>query len=322
MWKRWMVAAGAAGIVLAGCGLSRSVATENLPASTAHRTVPSPLQALRQLTPSEVAEAAPSGSLIPLLRHRWPKIPRTVWTTQISAMPFDGPHGLPVVVVTHLTGAHQTQDLLTYTAHGVESQSSSSIVSTRLASEDPGLVMGQVNGRPAFLVTSNALGNRVNLVWWTGREWHRVWSQVVTTTDQVSIQSVDRFVAGNTPGTTFKLVSGPQPHYRPVPSASSAPYWVIEPKQVTLGQPLTVVGSLRSDAGKTITLNWKAPNGALVQWPVPIATDGRFSFTETVPSLIHGHPAPAGSYTLSTVMDRRGDSMEVLQGFVTVLGTR
>lgn len=107
--------------------------------------------------------------------------------------------------------------------------------------------MGRVDRRPAFLAPSEPLENRVNLIWWTGAAWRCVWSQVVTTSH---IQSVDRFVAGNTPGTTFELVSGPHPQYRPVPSASSVPYWVIMPKQATLGQSLTIVGpaSLRREA--------------------------------------------------------------------------
>jgi hypothetical protein len=179
--------------------------------------------------------------------------------------------------------------------------------------------MGRVDRRPAFLAPSEPLENRVNLIWWTGAAWRCVWSQVVTTSH---IQSVDRFVAGNTPGTTFELVSGPHPQYRPVPSASSVPYWVIEPKQATLGQPLTIIGSIKSDAGKTITLNWTAPNGASIQWPVPIAKNGEFSLTETVPPSINGRPAPTGSYTLSTVLNRWGDSMEILQGYVSVFKPR
>lgn len=317
-----MSVAGLASIALAGCGISASTATPNFPTATADRAAVTPLQALQKLTPAEVAHAALAGSLIPELRQRWPQIPKTVWTTQIAAIPFNQPHSLPVVVLTHLSGRQKTQDLLTYTSHGVVSQSTNSILPTPFAADNPGLVMGTVNARPAFLVTSGSLENRVNLVWWTGAAWRRVWSQVVTTTDQVRIQSVTRFVAGNTPGMTFELTSGPHPQYRPIPSASSVPYWVIEPQQATLGQPLTIIGSINSDAGKTITLNWTAPNGVSIQWPVPIAKNGEFSLTETVPLSINGRPAPTGSYTLSTVLNRWGDSMDVLQGYVSVFKLR
>ena len=318
MRPRWIVTAGLVGITLIMYGTHTIMAASNFPSAVGHHSAPSPLQVLRQLTSEEVAKAALSRSLIPVLRHRWPQIPRTVWLTQVAAIPFGGAHSLPVVVVTRLTGAHHTQELLTYTAHGVVSQPSDSILPTPLAPDNPGLVMGRVDGRPAFLVTSGPLDNRVNLVWWKGNAWHQVWSQVVTTTDLVNIQSVDRFVAGNAPGTTFELVSSPQPTYRPVPSVSSTPYWVVQPKRATLGDPLTIVGCIKVDAGKTVSLNWQAPNGALTQWQVPIAKNGDFSVTQTVPSSINGHPAPAGTYTLSTVLTRWGDSMDVLQGYVSV----
>jgi hypothetical protein len=323
MGKRWVLAAGLVGITLTGCASSsRAAATTSRRTVAADRARVTPLQALRALTPREVARAAQSGNLIAFLRQRWPQIPKTVWTTHIAAVPFDHSHSLPVVVVTHLTGSHNQQDLLTYTPHGVAIQSTTSILSAPLAAENPGLVMGIVDGRPAFLVTSGPLGNRVNLVWWTGAAWRRVWSSVVTTTDQVRIQSVDRFVAGNTPGITFSLVRGSHPQYRPVPSVSSVPYWVIDPKQAALGQPLTIVGSILPDAGKRITLNWNAPTGALVQWTVPIANNGTFRVTETVPPSIDGRPAPPGSYTLSTVLNRWGDSLEVLESDVSVARPR
>lgn len=319
MPKQWISVAGLAlaSIAIAGCGVSASTAATN-----ATRAIVTPLEALKSLPPGEVAHAASSGNLIRELRQRWPQIPTAVWTRKIAAVPFTGPHSLPVVVVTPLVRTKKTQDLLTYTTHGVISQSTNSLLPNPFAAETPGLVMGTVSGRPAFLVTSGSLENRVNLVWWTGSAWRRVWSHVVTTTDQVRIKSVDQFIAGNTPGVTFQLVPGPQPRYRPVPKASSVPYWVIQPKQAALGQPLTIIGSIESDAGKTIPLNWTAPNGTSIQWLVPVAKNGEFRLTKTLPTSINGDPAPTGTYTLSTVLNRWGDSVNILQGFVSVFPPR
>lgn len=161
-------------------------------------------------------------------------------------MPFGSTRNLPVVVVTYLAAWHQSQDLMTYTNQTTVWCSDRLTQSCRplWLQKTLGLVMGRVDKRPAFLVTSDALKNRVNLVWWTGKAWHRVWSRLVTTTEQVRIHSVGRFVAGTTPGTTFVLVSGPKPQCCAVPSPSSMPYWVIEPKKARLGQSIWPLSGL------------------------------------------------------------------------------
>lgn len=313
--KRGRISVGMAALILAGCGMSVGIMAERF--QPAINPGPTPIEALHQVTAAEVAKASQSGTLIPLLRRRFPAIPQSVWMTQVAAVPFDRPKSLPIIVVTELKGSNSRQQFLTYTRHGVVSQPTSSILSNPLASENPGLVLGNVSGRPAFLVTSEPMYNQVNLIWWRNNAWHRIWSQVVTTSEVVSLHSVQRFVAGNTPGITFVLVAGPHPYYRPVPSRSTEPYWVIDPKVATLGKPLTIVGCIPAMAGKTLILNWSAPN-ALVQWQVPIAKNGEFSVRETIPSRIDGQPAPTGSYTLNTVLNRWGDSTELLQGYVSV----
>ena len=56
----------------------------------------------------------------------------------------------------------------------------------------------------------------------------------------------------------------------------------------------------------------------MAQWQVPITQNEEFNVTETVPGNINVHPAPTGTYMLSTALNNWGDSTELLQGNVSV----
>lgn len=315
-------------LLLAGCGITGrpAAATGQRPQHMSGQDVAATagidnqvFRYLLSLPQRQVQKAASQHSLMGLIMKRFPAIGPNRMIRSVSAVAFDGPRSIPLVLFTEM--GRSLQDLLTYTGHGVRIQSAASVLDARLAPAEPpsGLVMGQVQGHPAFAVQTGKLDNRVTLALWnSGTGWHRVWSHTVTTTEFVSLTDVTEFVAGNTPPVTYRLVSKPALSYVPVAPFSSKPYWIVFPKSPRLGQALTITGWIRSQAGKTLTLNWTSPAGQATQWPLRIQQNGYFDVTEMVPLTIAGRAAPSGSYTLATVLDRQGDSMNVLKGDVVV----